>query len=400
MNYNQQNAIIVKGLSKEFRLRGYSSSIKDTVIQIIRKRTAQQTSLFRALDNVCFEVARGETLGIIGANGAGKSTLLSLIAGTMKPTSGTVETTGTISSLLELGAGFHPDFTGRENIFLYGAVMGLRRKQVAEKLERIIDFAGLKSFIDQPVKHYSSGMYVRLAFSVAVEVDPDILLIDEVLAVGDVDFQRKCIEKINEFRSKKKTMLIISHDLKTIQSVSDRILLLENGKVYGIGVPSVMVTEYENLSREKSTKGMRREWGTGKVVFTDVMLCDENGHKSQTFQYGSKMKIIIQYDAKERVDSPVFGFAFTTADGHLIYGNNTQIEKFAVPYIAGKGKIVLIVDELRMGQGTYLFSCSVHSWDHKENYHRLDNFLPFEIISEKNFEGCCFMPCRWQIEES
>ena len=298
-----------------------------------------------------------------------------------------------------MGAGFHPDFTGLENIFLYGAVMGLKKKQIMEKIEKIIDFAGLHKFINQPVKHYSSGMYVRLAFSIAVEVDPDILLIDEVLAVGDADFQKKCLEKINDFKRRGKTMLIISHDLRTIQSVSDRILLLENGKLLGIGNPLQVVEQYETLARDKRTNNLRREWGTGEVILTNIKIYSQEGNPSQKFKHGEKILIEINYNAKKKIENPVFGFSISSIDGHLIYGNNTQIENYVIPSIEGNGTVYLSIEELRMSSGIYLFSTSVHSSDHKVNYHRLDNFISFEIVADKAFEGYCFMPCKWEIKD-
>ncbi len=236
-------AIVVERMGKRFRLqRSGTRTIKSAMLDLMRNRGAGKNA-FWALQDMDFAVDRGETLGIVGANGAGKSTLLSLLAGTKVPTTGSIRTTGTISSLLELGAGFHPDLTGRENVFLAGAIMGLSR-QMRERFDAIVDFAGMRDFIDQPVKHYSSGMYVRLGFSVAVEVDPDILLIDEVLAVGDENFQKKCLQKIDAFRRAGKTMLIISHDLSTIQTISDRILFLDQGRIEGIGDPREVIGRY------------------------------------------------------------------------------------------------------------------------------------------------------------
>jgi len=232
-----ENVITVDSVGKKFRLKNSGTrTFKSAILGAIRKGNNPADD-FWALKDVSFTVSRGETLGIIGINGAGKSTLLSLIAGTKQPTEGSISASGSMSCLLELGAGFHPDLTGRENVFLSGAIMGIPQAQMRERLDAIIEFAEIREFIDQPVKHYSSGMYVRLGFAVAVEVNPQILLIDEVLAVGDAAFQRKCIQRMDEFRHEGKTMLVISHDLPTIQSISDRILFLNDGKVFGIGDP-------------------------------------------------------------------------------------------------------------------------------------------------------------------
>jgi len=391
----QPIAIDVAHVCKDFTLHGHQAgSLKGAVLARLCSKAA--TSTFRALDDVTFQVHQGETLGIIGANGAGKSTLLSLITGTMVPTQGTIRTVGNLSSLLELGAGFHPDLTGRENVFLYGAIMGLSRRQMRERFDRIVAFAGLERFIDQPVKHYSSGMYVRLGFSVAVEVDPDILLIDEVLAVGDSYFQRKCLDKISEFRQRGKTLLIISHDLKTIQSVSNRILLLDGGRVHGIGEPESVVDQYEHLAQVRNTMSLRREWGTGEVRFADLALRDACGHEAHVFKSGTALQVVMHYTASGRIVHPVFGFSIADGSGRLIYGNNTQNAGYTIPEIYGEGTVTLTVEHLPMAAGQYLVSCSCHSADHRTNYHRLDHQLPFTVENNIPFEGVCYMPCQWK----
>lgn len=386
-------AITVEHVTKAFRLRsGGTPTLKSAVLEVLGRRPRRR---FEALKDVNFVVKKGETLGIIGANGAGKSTLLSLICGTMAPTSGNIAAHGTISSLLELGAGFHPDLTGRENVFLYGAVMGIPRQKMSERFNAIVDFAGIRDFIDQPVKHYSSGMYVRLGFAVAVEVDPDILLIDEVLAVGDADFQRKCIAKMEEFRKRAKTMLIISHDLHTIRSISDRILFLDAGQVLGIGKPDTMVSQYEGHSAQKNTQSVAREWGTGEAKLTGVTFVNDRGETTNRFRWGGAMEAQIGFETSRRIDDPVFGFSIASENGVLIYGNNTQIEGFKIDQIEGKGTVKVKISQLAMAKGTYLFSVSLHSSDHRTNYHRLDNMFPIIVESEKRFEGCAYMPCQW-----
>ncbi len=389
--------IIVKNMSKKFRLRNSGSqSLKASIIDMLMPNKRRKKKDFWALRDINFTVKSGETLGIIGANGAGKSTLLSLLAGTKIPTSGSIETRGTISSLLELGAGFHPELTGRENVYLSGAIMGLSRQQMNDRFDAIVEFAGIEKFIDQPVKHYSSGMYVRLGFAVAVEVDPDILLIDEVLSVGDIDFQRKCIKKMNSFREQGKTMLIISHDLHTIQSISDKILFLKEGSVIGIGNPESIISDYESHSRQEAAKSLQREWGTGRIKITDVKLCDNHGNEKEKFDSGIPIKIEISYNAEHVINKPVFGFSIADEEGQLVYGNNTQIEKFETGTINGKDSIVLQIDDLNLATGNYLLSFSVHSDDHEENYHRLDNHYPIRVENSKEFEGGVYLPIKWK----
>jgi ABC-type polysaccharide/polyol phosphate transport system ATPase subunit len=358
----------------------------------------REVKTLKALDDISFSVYPGETLGIIGANGAGKSTLLSLLTGTIMPTSGRLQTHGQMSSLLELGAGFQPDLSGRENVFLYGAIMGLSKSQMQERFDAIVDFAGLHDFIDQPVKHYSSGLYVRLGFAVAVEVDPDILLIDEVLAVGDATFQKKCLDKMREFREQRKTMLIISHDLQTIQKVSDKILLLDSGRIIGMGDPESMVETYEGITRKRHAEVFQREWGTGKVRITNVVFHDSSGNESDTFNWGGKLEATVFYKAQEVVREPVFGFSVCDNSGRIVHGSNSQIEGLSIPQIAGEGSLTLSLSNLPMSQGNYLFSFSVHSSDHKENYHRMDNFFPIVIESAKQFEGYTYMESSWRVE--
>ena len=387
-------AIELSGVGKRYRMRGLGTrSIKSVILDVLRlnRRASHE---FWALKDISFIVQEGETLGIIGSNGAGKSTLLSILAGTKRPTQGRAHTVGTISSLLELGAGFHPDLSGRENVFLAGAVMGLSRKAMRKRFDAIVNFAGINAFIDQPVKHYSSGMYVRLGFAVAVEVDPDILLIDEVLAVGDIAFQKKCIQKMKEFRMRGKTMLIISHDLATIQSISDRILLLDDGQLEGIGDPDDVVNQYKSRAGRKGVASLGREWGTGEVTITGVDIRDTQGNCVDHINSGDALDIQIHYDSHKRIENPVFGFSISSDAGVPVYGNNTQIESHAISSIEGQGSVSLRIGALPLATGTYMLSVSTHSSDHTVNFYRLDNAFAISVESNKSFEGC-YMPVQW-----
>ena len=389
-------AIEVEHVGKRFRLQHRDTkTLKGSALEWLRLHRRSSPAELWALRAVSFSVRRGETLGIIGANGAGKSTLLALLAGTMAPTEGRIESRGVISSLLELGAGFHPDLTGRENIFLCGAILGLSRRQMRARFDAIVEFAGLSRFIDEPVRHYSSGMYVRLGFAVAVEIDPEILLIDEVLAVGDTDFQRKCIARMAEFRKRQKTMLIISHDLPTIQSISDRIIILDAGRILGDGDPSAMVAQYEASWRRRTSADLRREWGTRDVVITQVDVVNQRDEATDVFGWGDTLVARIRYQAARRIESPVFGFALSDREGRVVSGNNTQIEQFTIPYVEGQGTLTVRLPELRLASGTYLLSFSVHSSDHQVNFHRLDNVVAVAVKADREFDGYCYLRCEF-----
>jgi ABC-type polysaccharide/polyol phosphate transport system ATPase subunit len=391
-------AIQIEGVGKRFRLRHAGTrTLKSVTLDMLRPGKRPNRDLW-ALKDISFSVERGKTLGLIGANGAGKSTLLALLAGTMEPTEGRIAMRGTISSLLELGAGFHPDLTGRENVFLAGAIMGLTRNQMKARFDAIVDFADIGQFIDQPVKHYSSGMYVRLGFAVAVEVDPDILLVDEVLAVGDAVFQRKCLKRMAEFRQQDKTMLIISHDLNTIQSVSDEILFLDHGRILGHGTPETVIGQYESFSRGVTTSDLRREWGTREVVLTGAEFFDDGGRETSKFKWGEALNVRLHYEAAKPVGPSVFGFAVSDENGRVVNGNNTQIEKVQIPGLQGVGSIILRLPSLNLASGTYLFSFSAHSADHQVNYHRLDHAFAIGVDAGKRFEGVCYLPCEWRLD--
>ena len=395
MSESATPVIEVCDVSKRFRLRGAGVTLKSVVIDRLKGRAAPR---FDALKSISFSVHAGETLGIIGANGAGKSTLLSLIAGTIEPTSGGIRTRGTIASLLELGAGFHPDLTGRENVYLYGAIMGLSRRRMRERFEAIHAFAGIGDYLDQPVKHYSSGMYVRLGFAVAVEVDPDILLVDEVLAVGDEAFQRKCLAKMAEFRQRGKTLLIISHDLMIIRKVSDRILLLDRGEIRGLGEPDGVVTQYRDAVERDQAGATRREWGSGEIRLTALRLLDALGvplAADAALPSGQGVRVEIDYAAATEVEDPVFGFSLADAEGRLLHGSNTQVAGRRFGPLTGQGRLSLTLPCLPLGGGVYHLSFSAHSWDHRQQFHRLDHALRFRVRHPVEFAGPLDLQSEW-----
>jgi ABC-type polysaccharide/polyol phosphate transport system ATPase subunit len=390
------SAIAVENLGKRFFLKHeVQRSLKSTILSAFRGRSLREE--FWALRNVNFTVEIGQTLGIIGANGAGKSTLLGLLAGTMKPTEGSVRVQGKVSSLLELGAGFHPDLTGRENIYLNGAILGLSRDEIAKRFDRIVAFAELEDFIDTPVKHYSSGMYVRLGFAVAVEVDPDILLIDEVLAVGDETFRKKCLAKIDSFQKQGKTLLIVSHDLETVKKISEQALLLDEGSLLEIGQPRNVIDKYIDLGIYKQEDLDVKEWGNRDAEIKDIILLDINGQEKTRFKNGETIQVKINYDAYKRIDKPVFGYSIVDNDGKLIFGTNTQIAGIDVDYIEGKGSVDLLLDPNILIRGKFYFSFSLHSADHLTNYHRKENWVHFWMETDDDEIGFVRFPAKWKI---
>ncbi len=396
---NTEYAIEVQDVAKCFKLAPSGGrTLKALVIDTLRCGFGRRGPRdFWALRDVEFKVARGETLGIIGSNGAGKSTLLSLLAGTMAPTAGSVVCRGTVSSLLELGAGFHPDLTGRENVFLWGAILGLSREWMRRRFDAIVEFAELSEFIDQPVKHYSSGMYVRLGFAVAVEVDPDILIVDEVLAVGDAVFQRKCLDRMARFRREGKTLLVVSHDLQTIRSVSDRILLLDGGRIRGLGSPSQILHTYERAWRKRFCAEQAKEYGTGEAAIEDVAFLDQTGQPLDVVVAGDALRVRLTLRAVRRIERPVIGFAVSDVDGRVLHGSNTQLAGFNIAaFESGTCAIQLVLPRFELGSGRYLFSFSVHSEDHRSQYHRVDNAFPLSVDNPGAYEGALPLESRWE----
>ncbi|MBN1521975.1 MAG: ABC transporter ATP-binding protein [Candidatus Aureabacteria bacterium] len=390
--------IHVHNLGKQYtRRHAVQKSLKATVLSLFRNTV--QKEKFWALKDVNFSAKEGETLGIIGPNGAGKSTLLSLIAQTTQPTEGEVQIGGRLSSLLELGAGFHPDLTGRENIYLNGSILGLSKKDINRKFDAIVDFSGIVPFIDSPVKFYSSGMYVRLGFAIAVEVDPDILLMDEIISVGDEEFRKKSLAKVESFKARGKTMLIVSHDLETIKRISDRILYLDSGKVMNLGDPSLVVDEYKNFGIYQKGQITVKDYGTREVIFENIFLKDNKGNVREEFFPGRPLIIEMHYFAQSVIKDPVFGFSLSDSQGKIVLGTNTQLREQLVGTISGRGCVNVKIESLNLQRGVYHLSVACHSPDHKRQYHRKDNFLEFRIALSGEEEGTVYMPVKFERGE-
>ena len=389
-------AISARDLTKSYRKflhKNQFTTLKSAIVSGSLIRDLQPSELFTALDHVSFDIPKGCTYGVLGENGSGKSTTLKLLAGITKPTSGTLQVNGRVSALIELGAGFHPEISGRENVAINGVMLGLSRAEIAKRFDEIVEFAEMKEFIDAPVKTYSSGMYARLGFAVAIHVDPDVLLIDEVLAVGDEAFTRKCLEKIGEFRRRGKTIVIVTHSLGLVEKMCDEALWLRKGKAVDHGDPKRVVDAYLSFVAERENELLggtqaiepgeatdvvstdapeeKRRWGNGEILLDRVQLMDAQGRPSHVFVPGDTLRIEIAGTARSSVSDFVFGVGIFTADGVAVYGTNTHIEEFKARSLSGRFQTSLELRDLRLVEGSYLLDVAVHRKDGTPyDYHR------------------------------
>ena len=386
-------AIEAKNLGKCYRVRGHAPPTAMSALKGLVCR--QKKEEFWALREVNFEIEKGKTIGVIGPNGSGKSSTLGLVTGTIFPTTGYVKTHGRISSLLELGAGFHPDLSGRENVFLNAAILGIPREDIRRRMDHIIEFSNLHDFIDMPVRNYSSGMYVRLGFAVAVEMNPDILLIDEVLAVGDIAFQLKCLDRIRQFQRQGKTLMFVSHALQTVEEFCDEAFLIHHGNLVARGDPAEVILQYIRAYMGEGGYLYTQEFGTREVEMTDVKLRNDLGEETALFQSGKPLHVDIRYNAHKRVEKPVFGYSLKTGNGFYVFGTNTQLQKQHIDAIEGEGSIRLTIDPLTLMQGNFFLSLSIHSWDHATQYHRREDWYPFGVKNPIGSEGIFRLPSAW-----
>lgn len=338
-----------------------------------------------ALRSVNFEIQQGETIAFIGPNGTGKSTTLKLISGILFPTAGKIEINGRVGGLLELGAGFHPDLTGRENIHLNGSILGLSGAEIKRKFNEIVAFSELEQFIDMPVKHYSSGMYMRLGFSIAVHTDPDILLVDEVLAVGDVSFQRKCLDRIDQLRQKGVTILLVSHGLDTVRQICQRAIWMEKGVVVADGFTESVINRYledtYNKRVSNSVSGTEQRWGSGEIKIEQVRILDKNREDQSVFSVGDSLMIEIHYGTNSKIEKPVFGLAFHRSDGLLVSGPNTRFMGYDIPYLEADGVIIYNIPSLSLLEGCYLLSLSLHNWNDTKMFDYHEQSYSFQVVS-------------------
>lgn len=432
----QGNAIEVKDITKSFKVyMDKGSTIKEKVIFKNRRRYENR----QVLKGISFEVKKGEAIGLIGHNGCGKSTTLKLLTRIMYPDSGVIEMSGRVSSLIELGAGFHPDMSGRENIYINASIFGLSKKEIDERLDDIIAFSELEEFIDNPVRTYSSGMYMRLAFSVAINVDADILLIDEILAVGDVSFQAKCFNRLREIKGQGVTIVIVSHSLSQIEQICDCSYWIDEGLIRETGNPTKVHVDYmkymseKSLSREekqkkaeiekqkqeeekvseeekKDAKGIEQdkesveeitEKEDPKIVSIDrIYLCDKDGKEKNKFSTGQPAVLNIEYRAEvEKLDKEILiGILIFRNDGVVAYGTNTRNERIQGIQLKDKGRLQFRIDKLNLITGQYWIDIAVRKMD-MFAYDYCSKGFVFDVLSTCNEVGVARIEHEWKFDE-
>jgi lipopolysaccharide transport system ATP-binding protein len=394
-------------VTKEFVLRStHSRSLRWSLIQLAtlglgNPRTPRET--FVALQDASFRIHPGETLGVIGENGSGKSTILKLVTRIIVPTAGRVHVEGRVAALLELGAGFHPELTGRENIFLNGSIMGMSQRQIERRLEEIISFTEIEPFIDMPVKHYSSGMYMRLGFAVAVHVEPQLLLVDEVLAVGDLNFQRKCLERIYQLRAEGVTVVLVSHDLDTVRKLCSRVLWLEHGRVNALGPTAEVVDAYLTymLARQQAQEPAAdlKRFGSREAEILRVEFCNAAGVPQTEFRTGETLVARIHYRAHERIVRPVFGIAIFTATGIHLTGPNSAFSGFHIPQIEGEGSVDAAIEHLPLLGGNYVLTASIYDESRIHPFDSHERSYGFRVLpgAVSDQYGVLHLPVRWRM---
>lgn len=412
-------AIEVAHVAKRFRLHANkASSLKERVVHPHRRGTED----FWALRDIDFEVEAGETLGLLGHNGSGKSTLLKIIGGIMQPTSGLVRVRGRLASLLELGAGMHPELTGRENVYMNAAILGLKKRDIEARFDDIVEFAELERFIDQQVKFYSSGMYVRLGFAVAVNVDPDVLLVDEVLAVGDETFQRKCLDRVHQFQEEGRTIVVVSHAADLMRRICERVAVLDHGDMVALGAPGEAIRTFrEHLHAQEVERAARAEARAAerdalagddhtahgfsqerrrnlKVRITDVELDHPHRADRRYLLPGEPLSVRISYEAPEPVDDVVFGFAvYDLADGRHLYGANTEMLGAPIDRVSGQGEVVFQIDSVPLLDGTYPITLAIHSHDEGTVYDWSEQRHWFEVMNPDRTVGTVAFPIKVKV---
>ncbi len=428
-------AIELEDVVKSFSMRsGGAGSFQDIFVDLFRGRKWRKEHQrdFDALKGVSFAIEYGEMVGVIGSNGSGKSTCLKLVSRIIEPTSGAIRVNGRVAALLELGAGFHPELSGRENVFLYGSVLGIKRSEMAKRFDSIVQFAELERFIDVPVKFYSSGMYIRLAFATAINVDAEILLVDEVLAVGDQRFQNKCLERISELKRAGVTIMFVTHNLADVRTMCDRAIWLDQGLLVDDGPAESVISAYlehvyqmeeaadleirdalaadshlgataafddglETEANDRLAGRGRGRWGSGEAEITDVRFMDAKGEDRLLLTSGEPASILFHYHAHEPIADPMFGFAIYRSDGTHIAGPNSVFAGMEIAQIEGHGIVRYEMESLPLLPGTYYLTVSlcdhsgVHTYDYRDYWYR------FRVMAQQGRDhyGLVYIPASW-----
>lgn len=403
---NDDLVLIADKVTKSFRVhQERTNSLKHLIAGGGRNRYEE----FLALDEVSFEVRQGEAFGVIGHNGSGKSTLLKCMAGILRPNAGSIQVRRRMSALLELGAGFHPELSGRDNVFLNAAILGMPRREIATRFDEIVEFSGLEQFIDSPVKTYSSGMYVRLAFAVAINVDPELLIIDEILAVGDVTFQQKCMEKFAQFREEGRTLVLVTHDLGSVRNFCDRAVWLDHGHLLGEGPPGDLVDQYTEsmLASPKSGSvvaapveavgGVRR--GSGEIRIERVAMFVD-GSPQFRVRTGEHVRFRLHFEASTRVSNPVFSITLASIDGIAITMPTSRDVEQVPAYVEGSGIVDIDVADLALLPGPHVVHTEITGFGRQHVFDHVQNALRFDVLagSSKESQGLVTLHPSWSID--
>jgi ABC-type polysaccharide/polyol phosphate transport system ATPase subunit len=417
-------AIRVEGLEKLYRRTMPGDrlrTLKSALLEGSLTGNLRKDEAIEALAGIDFTVARGEAFGVIGGNGSGKSTLLKLIAGMLKPSAGRITVAGRVAAMIELGAGFHPEISGRENVFINGAVLGLSKREIQRRYGEIVEFSGLGDFMEEPVKNYSSGMYVRLGFAVAIHTDPDVLLVDEVLAVGDEAFAHRCVRRIEEFLASGRTLLLVSHSLDLVSGLCDRVLWLENGKQRLIASPRRAIDAYRQEVAEKEAEehqaakdqrdaapsrtagtaritetGEEMRWGSREAEIVSIRLLNAAGAEHYHLQSGEDACFEIRVRAAAPLTDFVFGLAVATPRGVEVWGTNTDLEGYVPASFAGEATVRLTCPALRLAPGEYTVDAAVHARDGAPYDYRR-RALTFTVTARHGGVGVYFPEHTWDF---
>ncbi|WP_255315542.1 ABC transporter ATP-binding protein [Trueperella pecoris] len=393
------NAVEIRDVTKSFKIYHERNNTLKSALMRGRRSVHEE---FKALQGVSFDIPQGSSVALVGDNGSGKSTLLKCIAKILVPNSGTITRHGKIAAMLEVGSGFHPELSGRDNIYLNGSILGMSRHDIDSRLDEIIAFSGVEEFIDQPVKNYSSGMYVRLGFSVAIHTEPDILLVDEILAVGDAAFQEKCAKKFVDLKKEGRTVIVVSHSVPQLKQMVDQAAWLNHGHLVKVGPAMEVLDEYADSTRSYTAtddSGTVR-WGSGEAQVEHVQILHNDGRVVDgPIPTGEELVFRLHYNAHERIDKPVFGYSLSANDGAYLWANNTRDQHFEIPFIEGKGTIDLRIPSLALQPGSYTLDASVVNTTTEHVFDYVREVTGFAVRSGVPFEsgGYMILDGRWSM---